>query len=349
MIGDDVAPGATTEPDWLKAWDDTAQTWTESGFVPMSLGLARATQQVREFMEIGQPDMLPDDLRTPSVSDPDARETLRDISAQLHQASNALKRQIAAGGDPSPDLGGARYLLEELGETLDALLTGDTEGYADGLADLIYVAIGAALRCCIPLPAVWAEVHAANMRKYPPCLSCAGSGYTLFHPVADGEAWDRVVDAVLPDLLGVPRRVRRVQRAAVRGAATWVGLPIEAIWRMSGREQRDDAGACHPPVGVCAYRTLSQYTHTGPDGQAKPLFPGLSLHNVEYLVARLEAHFQDVVREPCPECHGLGAVVHRSAAGKIEKPPGWRPPSIRRALGEGNDDQPPRGKENGHG
>lgn len=36
---------------------------------------------------------------------------------------------------------------------------------ADGLADLIYVAVGAALELGIPLGAVWAEVHAANLRK----------------------------------------------------------------------------------------------------------------------------------------------------------------------------------------
>lgn len=33
------------------------------------------------------------------------------------------------------------------------------------LADLIYVAVGAALELGIPLGAVWAEVHTANMRK----------------------------------------------------------------------------------------------------------------------------------------------------------------------------------------
>jgi len=39
------------------------------------------------------------------------------------------------------------------------------EGVADGLADLIYVCVGAALAFGIPLDRVWAEVQRANMAK----------------------------------------------------------------------------------------------------------------------------------------------------------------------------------------
>jgi predicted HAD superfamily Cof-like phosphohydrolase len=39
---------------------------------------------------------------------------------------------------------------------------------ADGLADLIYVAIGCALEFGIPLDRVWAEVHRTNMAKVYP-------------------------------------------------------------------------------------------------------------------------------------------------------------------------------------
>ena len=67
-------------------------------------------------------------------------------------------------------------IKEEALETRDALYfaggSGDDEAQrealaevADGLADLIYVAVGAALELGIPLAAVWAEVHSANMRK----------------------------------------------------------------------------------------------------------------------------------------------------------------------------------------
>lgn len=39
---------------------------------------------------------------------------------------------------------------------------------ADGLADLIYVAVGTAIEFGIPLPAVWDEVQRANMAKRDP-------------------------------------------------------------------------------------------------------------------------------------------------------------------------------------
>lgn len=39
---------------------------------------------------------------------------------------------------------------------------------ADGLADLVYVAIGCALEFGIPLDRVWAEVHRSNMAKAGP-------------------------------------------------------------------------------------------------------------------------------------------------------------------------------------
>lgn len=42
------------------------------------------------------------------------------------------------------------------------------EKIADGLADVIYVAVGAALEFGIPLDRVWAEVHRSNMAKVDP-------------------------------------------------------------------------------------------------------------------------------------------------------------------------------------
>lgn len=68
-----------------------------------------------------------------------------------------------------PDSGTAelreRLLREEFEETVKALRLGDMAGIADGVCDLIYVAIGLAISYGIYLPEVWAEVHAANMRK----------------------------------------------------------------------------------------------------------------------------------------------------------------------------------------
>lgn len=59
-------------------------------------------------------------------------------------------------------------LAEECQETVEALERGDMEMIADGLADVIYVAVGAALEFGIPLDRVWAEVHRSNMAKVDP-------------------------------------------------------------------------------------------------------------------------------------------------------------------------------------
>ncbi len=56
-------------------------------------------------------------------------------------------------------------LYEEACELDEAIDHDDLVGIADGIADLIYVAIGTALEFGIPLARVWAEVHRTNMLK----------------------------------------------------------------------------------------------------------------------------------------------------------------------------------------
>jgi predicted HAD superfamily Cof-like phosphohydrolase len=58
-------------------------------------------------------------------------------------------------------------MAEELCETLDAMAVGDMAEIADGLADLIYVAIGTAIEYGIDLDPVFHEVHRSNMTKTP--------------------------------------------------------------------------------------------------------------------------------------------------------------------------------------
>ena len=63
---------------------------------------------------------------------------------------------------PKYDLG---FMEEELKEIRQAMLDRNVPEVADGLVDLIYVTIRAALIWGIDLRPVWEEVHRANMRK----------------------------------------------------------------------------------------------------------------------------------------------------------------------------------------
>lgn len=56
-------------------------------------------------------------------------------------------------------------MQEELDEFLTAGFDGDIVKTADGLADLIYTALGTAYRMGLPMNSIWAAVHSANMRK----------------------------------------------------------------------------------------------------------------------------------------------------------------------------------------
>jgi Phosphoribosyl-ATP pyrophosphohydrolase len=56
-------------------------------------------------------------------------------------------------------------LAEEAGELAGAVQAGDIVKIADGLADVVYVAVGTAVVYGIPFDAVLAEVHRSNMSK----------------------------------------------------------------------------------------------------------------------------------------------------------------------------------------
>ena len=61
-----------------------------------------------------------------------------------------------------------KLIMEESDELVLALYSRDIVKIADGIADLIYVAVGTALECGIPLDQVWAEVQRSNMAKVDP-------------------------------------------------------------------------------------------------------------------------------------------------------------------------------------
>jgi predicted HAD superfamily Cof-like phosphohydrolase len=85
---------------------------------------------------------------------------------------------------------------------------------ADGIADLIYVAVGAALAYGIPLERVWAEVQRSNMAKFHRCSACDGAGCdacagTGFVAVKDaGGKVQKPPGWTPPDIAGVLQKQR---------------------------------------------------------------------------------------------------------------------------------------------
>jgi predicted HAD superfamily Cof-like phosphohydrolase len=67
--------------------------------------------------------------------------------------------------DPSTTELRIGLLIEEVAEFARAARAGNIIGIADGLADIVYVAYGAAVTYGIDLDAALAEVHRANMSK----------------------------------------------------------------------------------------------------------------------------------------------------------------------------------------
>jgi predicted HAD superfamily Cof-like phosphohydrolase len=92
---------------------------------------------------------------------------LGDVRA-FHEAAGVPV--LAAPGFPDEDRVALRtsLLAEEFHEYATAIVQGDIVEAADALADIVYVAIGAALEFGIPLDRVWAEVQRSNMAKIDP-------------------------------------------------------------------------------------------------------------------------------------------------------------------------------------
>ena len=73
-------------------------------------------------------------------------------------------------------------ILEEVQELGLALSKNDLPQIADGIADLIYVLLGAAISYGINLNTVWTAVHTANMQK-------VGGGKSLHGKVLKPPGW----------------------------------------------------------------------------------------------------------------------------------------------------------------
>ncbi len=118
-----------------------------------------------------------------------AMKFLMDDVAEFHEAAGTVDPvEPVTAPDPALVRLRAKLLGEELIETLAGMLVSEDDPkqavrewcesvdttevkfdilqVADGLADLIYVAVGAALAFGIPLDRVWREVQRANMEKF---------------------------------------------------------------------------------------------------------------------------------------------------------------------------------------
>jgi predicted HAD superfamily Cof-like phosphohydrolase len=86
--------------------------------------------------------------------------------ARFHEAFGAPRAVLPDAAVPA-EVARLRVdlLAEETGEFADATDRGDIVGIADALADIVYVAYGAAIVYGIDLDAVLAEVHRSNMTK----------------------------------------------------------------------------------------------------------------------------------------------------------------------------------------
>lgn len=86
----------------------------------------------------------------------------------------------------SPSAYRAHLMLQELSEILEALHSGKVEGLADGLADLVYVAIGTAVQFGIPFDHIFLEVHRSNMTKGPVMNDSRGKDTRYSPPDIEG-------------------------------------------------------------------------------------------------------------------------------------------------------------------
>jgi len=106
---------------------------------------------------------------------------MNDMEQDVRQFMEAMGQGVPAQPDmrPDPQLINLRMALltEEFDETIDAMMQLKRPDLSpvlrldmmaetiDGLADLIYVALGAGLALGLPVSAVWDEVQRANMDK----------------------------------------------------------------------------------------------------------------------------------------------------------------------------------------
>lgn len=212
---------------------------------------------VRAFVDLFQPDLMPTGLSAPA---PTERE--REFLAVEGKAAFAAALKLRELSSTATGLG-ARLMLEELGETLVAASRGDVEAYADGLADLLYVVLWNAVAHGVPIDAVFAEVHRANMAKAPVCTKCNGSGREVLKLSAVASFFNgnnEEADVACDMCAGKGRVVTRDAGGKVVKPAGWTPPDIAGVLR------RAKAAWVQPDIGAelrAAGRPLNRRDSTG--------------------------------------------------------------------------------------
>ncbi len=96
---------------------------------------------------------------------PEGRHALQVAAKQCALTSQEILRQYQNGDNSDKRLIRSSLLVEEAGECVEAILAGDEVKLLDALADLIYVALGAAVQFDLPIAMAFEEVHRSNMTK----------------------------------------------------------------------------------------------------------------------------------------------------------------------------------------
>lgn len=98
-----------------------------------------------------------------------SQQTPEQMLREFH-VSKAIHGGLApehATADVPADIRDLRIALldEEVEELRDAMLKGDIVAIADGIADVVFVAVGTAVPYGVPFDDAFAEVHRSNMTK----------------------------------------------------------------------------------------------------------------------------------------------------------------------------------------
>lgn len=94
------------------------------------------------------------------------RKCVIDVT-EFHDTAKINRRFSPLLPGPEERLLRMRLLREEYQEYMQGEADGNIVDIADGLIDMIYIAVGTGLTYGFPMVALWNEVHRTNMAKFP--------------------------------------------------------------------------------------------------------------------------------------------------------------------------------------